>query len=66
MEDKTVIKAVAIVCLTILESVALVINVDGVLFLPVAAMIGGIAGYGLKDIKISKHDKIGDNNGRYK
>ena len=50
MDDKTILKIVAIVSLAILESVAMATGHDGALFLPVAAIIGGIAGYELRDI----------------
>ena len=51
MNDHTIIKVVAIVSLSILESVAMVTGHDGILFLPVAGLIGGIAGYGIRDLK---------------
>lgn len=45
MEDKTAIKITAIVSLTALEGAALYTGLDGVMFGPVVAIIGGIAGY---------------------
>lgn len=50
MKDKTLIKLTAIISLAILESVAMITGHDGALFLPVAALIGAIAGYQLRDI----------------
>lgn len=47
MDDKTVIAVVAMVCLTVLESVALASGMDGTILLSVAAMLtalGGVAG----------------------
>jgi len=41
----------AIVCLTIICSVALVKGIDSALIGTVAAIIGGIAGYTLKKVK---------------
>jgi len=60
MEDKTIIKIVAIVSLGILESVAMLTNNDGALFLPVAAMIGGIAGYELRGLTAPKTRREGN------
>lgn len=51
MEDNTILRIIAIVSLSILESVAMVTGHDGALFLPVAGLIGCIAGYGLRDLK---------------
>uniref|UniRef100_A0A6H1ZZF6 Uncharacterized protein n=1 Tax=viral metagenome TaxID=1070528 RepID=A0A6H1ZZF6_9ZZZZ len=50
MQDKTLIKLTAISALALLESVAMITGHDGALFLPVAALIGAIAGYQIRDI----------------
>ncbi len=39
------VKIVAIVGLTVLESIAMLTNTDGIFLLPIAAIIGGLAGY---------------------
>ncbi len=51
MEDKTVIKAVAIICLTILASIALATNIHSATFMPIAVVIGIITGCKLRDVK---------------
>lgn len=52
MESKHLMASVAILCLTILESVALLKELDGAYFLPIVASIsaitGGVLGYGVK------------------
>ena len=45
MESTTVVKLTAIICLTVLCSVALIRGIDSALVGTVAAIIGGIAGY---------------------
>ena len=51
MEDTTIIKITAIICLTIICGLALLRGIDSVLIGSVSAVIGGIAGYELKKIK---------------
>jgi hypothetical protein len=45
MKDSTIVKLVAIVCLTVICSVALLKGIDSTLTGTVSAVIGGIAGY---------------------
>jgi hypothetical protein len=45
MEDTTIIKLVAITCLTIICSIALLKGIDSVLTGTICSIIGGIAGY---------------------
>jgi len=45
MKDSTIVKLVAIVCLTVICSVALLKGIDSTLTGTVSAIIGGIAGY---------------------
>jgi F0F1-type ATP synthase assembly protein I len=45
MKDSTIVKLVAIVCLTVICSVALFKGIDSTLTGTVSAIIGGIAGY---------------------
>jgi hypothetical protein len=45
MDDSTVVKLVAIICLTVICSVALLKGIDSTLTGTVSAIIGGIAGY---------------------
>jgi len=45
MKDSTIVKLTAIVCLTIICSIALVKGIDSVLVGTVASIIGGVAGY---------------------
>ena len=45
MEDGHMVTCLAIMCLTILEASALLSHTDGALFLPVAGIIAGLAGY---------------------
>lgn len=49
---KMIVPCLAIVCLTILEIVALLNGVDGALFSGVIIVIGGIAGYKIKGMRI--------------
>ncbi|RLE08945.1 hypothetical protein DRZ78_00015 [Candidatus Aerophobetes bacterium] len=48
---KTMQAMVAIIALTILESIALLKGLDGVLFSFVVAVISGLGGYNIKKIK---------------
>lgn len=41
---------VAIIALTVLETVALVMHMDGIMFTPIIVAIAGLGGYSLKDI----------------
>jgi len=45
MNDSTIVKIVAVVCLTVICSIALIKGIDSVLVGTVASIIGGIAGY---------------------
>jgi hypothetical protein len=45
MKDSTIVKIVAILCLTVICSVALLKGIDSTLTGTVSAIIGGIAGY---------------------
>ncbi|MCL7393198.1 MAG: hypothetical protein LZ162_06195 [Thaumarchaeota archaeon] len=45
MNDSTIVKIIAIVCLTVICSVALLKGIDSTLTGTVSAIIGGIAGY---------------------
>jgi len=45
VKDATLIKITAIVCLTVICSLALIQGIDSVLVGTVSAIIGGIAGY---------------------
>jgi len=54
MKYKTLIILAAIVSITILEGIALLKGIDGALFMSSLALVGGLAGYELKDMK----DKI--------
>ncbi|MEM2158216.1 MAG: hypothetical protein QXO72_04290 [Sulfolobales archaeon] len=52
MNDSTVIKIVAIVCLTVLEIVNLLTSkVDGNILLSIGIIIGGIAGYEFRKVR---------------
>jgi len=48
-EPKVIITA--IICIAILEIIALLKGIDGTYFSLVLAVIGGLAGYGIKSIK---------------
>lgn len=54
MEDATIIKLVAIGAVSLLEAAALVRGLDGAFFLPVVAVISGIAGYELRGLQLKK------------
>ena len=45
MKDSAIIKLTAIVCLTVICSIALLKGIDSTLIGTVSAIIGGIAGY---------------------
>jgi len=45
MKDSTIVKLTAIVCLTIICSVALLKGIDSVLTGTICSIIGGVAGY---------------------
>jgi hypothetical protein len=45
MKDSTIVKLVAIVCLTVICSVALLKGIDSTLTGSICAIIGGVAGY---------------------
>lgn len=50
-ENKTLVKVVAIVCLTAIEIVnILTLHVDGAVLGAICGIIGGIAGYELKSV----------------
>jgi len=50
-ENKTLVKVVAIICLTAIEIVnILTVNVDGAVLGAICGIIGGIAGYEFKQI----------------
>lgn len=54
MTDKTKIVLTAIAAVTILAGIAMFKGIDGALYLSSLAIIGGLAGYELKNLK----DKI--------
>jgi hypothetical protein len=45
MDDSTVVKLVAIICLTVICSMALYKGIDSTLAGSICAIIGGVAGY---------------------
>lgn len=45
MKDSTIVKLVAIVCLTVICSMALYKGIDSVLTGTICSIIGGVAGY---------------------
>ena len=51
VEDSTVIKITAIVCLTAICVVALIKSIDSALVSAVSAIIGGLAGYTVKRLR---------------
>jgi hypothetical protein len=51
VRDETIIKITAIVCLTVICSLALLRGIDSVLVGSVSAVIGGIAGYSFAKFK---------------
>lgn len=54
MKDETIIKLVAMICLTAVVLGALAMGVDSALVAAVAAIVGGIAGYEIKTGKVGK------------
>lgn len=58
MEDKTLITVVAMVCITILESIALLLNIDGTILSMVVAVISGLAGYTGRMMYVSLKMKV--------
>ena len=48
MKDETIISIIAIICLTLLETAAILTHTDGAFFMPIVAAISGIAGYHIK------------------
>ena len=54
VSDETIIKVTAIICLTIICSIALTKGIDSTLIATVSAIIGGIAGYTIKKLKYTK------------
>ena len=51
VKDETIIKSTAIVCLTIICSIALSHGIDSTIISVISAIIGGIAGYEIKKLK---------------
>ena len=51
MKEETLISMVGIFAVVVLESVALLCGVDGALFMSSLALVGGIAGYEIKNVK---------------
>lgn len=45
MEDRKLSVVAAIVCLSLLECAAIIAHEDGAFFLPIVAVISGLAGY---------------------
>lgn len=50
VSDRVVLSIAGIISLTMLETCALLKNIDGAMFGAVIAAIAGIAGYSLKDV----------------
>lgn len=57
MKDATVLSLAAIVCLCLMETVAMVTGNDGALFLPVVAAISGIGGFTIGTTKTKTTQK---------
>jgi membrane protein YqaA with SNARE-associated domain len=57
IRDETLIKLTAIICLTVICSLALLKGIDSILVGSVSAVIGGIAGYELGKIVVAKKEK---------
>ena len=55
MQDKMIMGLVALICLTALASVALIMNIDGVLLASITTIIGTIVGYAF-GVRPSKKD----------
>lgn len=51
------VKITAIGALCLLESIALLTHTDGAYLLPIAAIIGGIAGYEVRGLKAAEKEK---------
>jgi len=51
MTQHPAIPIVGILGLTIIEGIALLTGTDGALFLPIAAIIAGVAGYSARSLK---------------
>ena len=51
MKDKAIVTIVAIVCITVLEALALLKGIDGALFSLSLSVIGGLVGYKFKEVK---------------
>lgn len=45
MTDKTLITIIAIICIAVLEAIALLMGIDGQLFATVISVIAGLGGY---------------------
>jgi len=52
MRNDVIVKITAIICLTIINCVALINNIDSVLVSIISAIIGGIAGYEVNRLKL--------------
>ena len=48
MKDSTIMTIIAIICLTLLETAAIITGTDGAYFMPIVAAISGLAGYQIK------------------
>ena len=57
------VKIVAISALCILESLALIMEVDGALLLPIAAAIAGLGGYQIHNLKLQREIEVLKKNG---
>jgi len=58
MRNRLIISVVAIICITILEAIALSKGIDGAMLMSALSIIGGIAGYKLREtIEINKRRK---------
>jgi len=56
-------KIVAIAALCILEGIALIMEVDGVYLLPVVAIIAGLGGYQIQNLKLHRQMEVMKQNG---
>jgi len=45
LTDKTLITIIAIICIAVLEAIALIIGIDGQVFSTVIAVLSGLGGY---------------------
>jgi membrane protein YqaA with SNARE-associated domain len=57
ISDETLIKITAIICLTVICSLALLHGIDSVLVGTISAIVGGIAGYQVGKITKRKEKK---------